>query len=331
MIIFIIKRKGRRLNRKLFVFAGLSFKNFGFSAVKTGKNIDFRSDSCYNGEKGGGGMQTGDAYGHGFGELWNDVYVHRREGYSTSVRDYHAHDFYEINLILSGNVRILIGDYSEEGSGARVILTRPGTRHYISCRDDVLYSRIYLNFTEEFARDYYAEWQRLVGVFGEGGTAVPLSDKEAERLLGVIDEIGREPSVERKRLLVYYLLSILSELSGSDPRSATRVPSYLVEVLSYIEANYSERIVAESLAARMHVGRTTLMTDFKRYTGSTLGEYLTHCRLLAAIRLIASGETLEYTAAECGFSDSSGLVRAFRRTYGTTPRRYVESREHKKG
>ena len=270
-------------------------------------------------------MTGGDAYGHGFGKVWTDVYVHKREGHSTSVRDYHAHGFYEINLILSGNVRILLGDYAEEGSGTRIVLTRPGTPHYIACRDDSLYRRIYLNFTEDFVRDHLSEWRRLSAVFGEKGSSLSLGKEETERFLSLIEEIGREENALRKRLLIYYLLSLVSDLSEGEARSATRIPPYLVEVLSYLQAHYSERIVAEKLADRMHVGRTTLMTDFKRYTGTTLGEYLTHCRLRRAIALLSEGATIEYTALACGFSDGSGLIRSFKRCYGMTPRRYLES------
>lgn len=52
-------------------------------------------------------MHTNDLYDYGFKKVWNDVFIAHREGYYTSVTDYHEHDFYEINLILSGNVKIL--------------------------------------------------------------------------------------------------------------------------------------------------------------------------------------------------------------------------------
>ena len=57
-----------------------------------------------------------DIYNFGFGREWNDVLVTRRDGYYTSVTDYHEHEFYEINLILSGNVKILMQDCLEEGT-----------------------------------------------------------------------------------------------------------------------------------------------------------------------------------------------------------------------
>ena len=45
-------------------------------------------------------MPKYDIYDYGFGTVWSDVHVSYREGYYTSVTDYHEHSFYEINLIL---------------------------------------------------------------------------------------------------------------------------------------------------------------------------------------------------------------------------------------
>ena len=85
-------------------------------------------------------------YDFGFGRVWDSVHVERRSGYSSSVTDYHMHDFYEINLILSGNVKILLKDRFEEGLENRIVITRPGSAHFIACNPDTLYSRMYLVF-----------------------------------------------------------------------------------------------------------------------------------------------------------------------------------------
>ncbi|MBQ9782997.1 MAG: helix-turn-helix transcriptional regulator [Clostridia bacterium] len=268
-------------------------------------------------------MPKRDPYDYGFGEVWNDSHVQHREGYATSVTDYHRHEFYEINLILSGNVKILLPDRSEEGKGCRVVLTRPGTPHYISCQPDTLYSRLYLVFTPAYVADFLPEWTQLSTLFGEGGNILTVSPQDSQRLRAEIERIQGESHPFRRRLLIYHLLSLLSEHSESADSAAQRIPSYIMEALAYMERHYAERLTALSLAKALHIGRTTLMTEFKRHTGSTVNEYLTGVRLRHAIRLLRDGNTLECTATLCGFSDSSSLVRVFRRQYGTTPRSYI--------
>ena len=70
-------------------------------------------------------MSSNNMYDYGYGKLWNDVHVERRSGYSTSVTDFHKHSFYEINLILSGNIKILLQDRFEEGTENKIVSPDP--------------------------------------------------------------------------------------------------------------------------------------------------------------------------------------------------------------
>ena len=272
-------------------------------------------------------MSAQDLYDYGFGKVWTDVHVNYREGYSTSVTNFHRHDFYEINLILTGNVRILLGDHAEDCTGCRIVLTRPGTPHYILCRPDTLYSRLYLVFTHEFAADYFPEWPSLSALFGDCGTVLTPSPEQTEFCKIVIQQISRERMPFRKRLLVYYLLSHMNDYTDAAHSGSGKVPAFIVDTLSYLEQNYAAAITAAALADRFFVGRTTLMTAFKKYTGSTIGDYLTHCRLRHAVSLLQDGSTIEAAAESCGFSDASGLIRSFRRCYGMTPREYLKNEQ----
>lgn len=262
------------------------------------------------------------SFDHGFGTVWKDVYVHRREGYYTSVSDFHRHEFYELNLILSGNVNILLGDRAEQGRGYHLVLTQPGVPHYISCKPDTLYSRLYLAFSTDFVSTI-PEWVQLCSAFGEQGTVLTLTAESCHRLQALIQQIGGETSSFRQRMLVGYLMSLIGEEAGEQPTDVARTPAYILQALAYIEEHYGEKIVAAALAHHLNVSRTTLMTEFKRHTDRTVVEYLTHCRIRHATRLLREGKTLEDVAAHCGFADSSGLVRCFKRCYGTTPRRYL--------
>ena len=266
-----------------------------------------------------------DPFDNGFGDIWQHAHVFPKQGYRTSVADFHKHDFYEINLMLSGNVSILLGDRRETATACRVILTPPGAPHYITCAPDALYRRLYLVFTHEFVADYLPEWVQFSHLFGANGNILFPTEKEAEELYRRMEEIGAEQVLFRKRLLIYGLLSRMAELSGQKSE-LQKIPPYVLNAMSHLEEHCGERVTAAALAARLHIGRTALMTAFKRYTGSTFCEYLTHCRLRRAEGLLAAGDTLESAAVACGFADQSGLARAFKRCYGHPPREYVKGK-----
>lgn len=161
-------------------------------------------------------MQRIDLYDYGFGVEWNDVFVTRRDGYYTSVTDYHEHDFYEINLILSGNVKILMKNHLEESTQNRIVLTPPQTPHYISCKSDVIYSRLYLVFTRSFISNYFPEYELLLTTFGKNGRVIQISKTETDYFKRLLEEIKEEPYLFGKQLLVYHLLLRISKLSDTN-------------------------------------------------------------------------------------------------------------------
>lgn len=262
-------------------------------------------------------------YDYGYGTAWQNALVQHREGYYTSVADFHEHDFYEINLILSGNVNILLSDQTEEGIGSRIVLTKPGTPHFVSCKPDTLYSRIYLVFSKDFIENYIPEWDKLSGIFGKNGRIVKISHDQKDLCKTVIKSIQDETDLFRQRILILYLLSYIEDFAQKGDVGFTQIPPYIINALTFIDEHYSEKITAEKLAAELGISRTTLMTSFKKYTGSTLNDYIIHCRLKNVMQMIGEGTTEQEAAERCGLGDASGLIRCFKRKFGMTPKQYL--------
>lgn len=283
---------------------------------------------CLIPEKGGVHIKNA-VYDHGYGVKWKDVYVDKRERYRTSVTDFHEHEFYEINLILSGNVKVLLKAEANDDAVSKIVLAKPNTTHFISCKPDMLYSSLYLVFTEEFVTSYIPEYRQLLSVFGENGKIIELSNEQRERCKEIILKIQAETDTVRQKILIMYLLSVINDFSATDRSEHTPTPGFIIDALLYIDEHYAEKIVAKELAERLFIGRTTLMTEFKKYTGSTLNKYITHIRLKNALSLLRSGQTEGQVAEKCGFGDSSGLIRCFKRSYGVAPKQYLKQQHDK--
>ena len=262
---------------------------------------------------------------HGYGRTWTEVLVYRREGYTTSVADYHSHGYYEINLIFSGNIHILLPDGSVETTSSHIVLMPPGAPHYIACKPDTLYSRQYLSFAPTLLEGFPEQWRLLRQLFGEGGRILAISPTQRERWAQLLDRIGEERDSLRRCLLILYLLSCIEEFARDAHAPARPTPAYVTEALSFINKNYGKKIVAGELASRLHVGRTTLMTAFREYTGSSLNSYIVRYRLKQAQRFLREGKSVQATAELCGFGDSSSLIRDFKQIYGTTPGKFLKS------
>ena len=258
----------------------------------------------------------------GYKSQWVDFNVNRYEGYQPNMSDYHMHEYYEISLIISGKVKVLLPDAVYDGISSRILLTAPMTAHLVVCEPTMLYKRINILFSYDFIANYVPEWRQLLGVFGKNGRVITIDSKQTERFVGMAEDFDAETDKFRKRLLLMLMLSQMLDISGSDDE-VEEPPAFVSEVLLYIQDNFHNRILAADLAWRVGVGRTTLMTAFKKYTGSTLNGYITDCRLKYAISLLYQGATQQAAATASGFGDACNMIRAFRRRFGMTPGKYV--------
>lgn len=260
---------------------------------------------------------------------WNDCTVDYYEGYRTTMVDFHMHDYYEVSLILTGNVKVLLSDHVQEGTEARFVLSAPKTPHFISRDPDIFYSRLNLLFSRDFLDGYVPESQQLLSVFGAHGRIIPLSETERDFFRKLILEIDTEGDLFRRRLKVLCLLSHLSEHCKEEPVDPA-IPPCVTGALTYIGEHYAEKILAADLAWHLGVGRTTLMTAFKAYTGSTLNDHIILCRVKNALHLLRAGATEQEAAEASGFGDTCGLIRGFKKCYGMTPRQYLLAENERK-
>lgn len=261
----------------------------------------------------------------GYGSQWTDFCIDHYEGYQPNMSDYHMHGYYEVSLILSGEVKVLLPNSVVSGTESRLVLTRPMTSHLIVCEPSMLYKRINLLFSKEFVTDCVPEWKQLLNVFGKNGRVIPLSVEQQKELLSLVEAMKSEKSSFRQRLwLMLFLSKVLDQLPDGT-EDTEELPPYVAKALTYLQENYAQKIVASELAWSLQIGRTTLMTAFKHYTGRTLNEYLTGCRLNHAIKALRKGETQLSVAQACGFGDPCNLIRAFRQRFGMTPGQYLKS------
>jgi AraC family transcriptional activator of mtrCDE len=86
------------------------------------------------------------------------------------------------------------------------------------------------------------------------------------------------------------------------------------------------RWTLDALAARAHASRATLVRIFRKTAKNAPLRLLTELRLELARRMLwASDLTLAQIATEIGYQSESAFSRAFRRRFGTPPRRLVSA------
>lgn len=148
----------------------------------------------------------------------------------------------------------------------------------------------------------------------------------------VLECLRRLETVNRDRVLGYelqikgLLLCLLSALvaqsDGLPPRENGNTRR-LKAVLQYVTAHFADNLPVAEAAAVCQCSPSHFMRWFKQMTGQRFTEYLNIYRLNAAAEALRTTDDTVLTVAErCGFKNLSYFNRAFKASFGLTPREY---------
>jgi len=106
--------------------------------------------------------------------------------------------------------------------------------------------------------------------------------------------------------------------SPSDPRAA--------RVAALLQKDPSDTSVLDTVCQEVGASKRTIERLFQRETRLTVGKWRQQLRLLRSLELLAAGAKITHAALEAGYSTPSAFIAMFRKTLGTSPGRYFESR-----
>jgi len=117
-------------------------------------------------------------------------------------------------------------------------------------------------------------------------------------------------------------------MKTNNPRSRNRV----LPALSYVEANYSEKVALGAVARLCGLGRYQFSRIFKRVQGTTFREFLIVHRINKAVHMLgAPGASITDVAFSVGFNDLSHFAQMFRRYVGVCPSDYLHEMKTARG
>lgn len=151
---------------------------------------------------------------------------------------------------------------------------------------------------EEFSR--YADGRRAI------------LDYEELRLTGLMYELMhllcRDALVRKDNVLPINTQKNLERLRG---------------IMLYVNEHYAEPVTQQEVAKRFYFTKEYFSRFFKKNMGMTFKEYLTKYRLCKTREeILYTNKNILTIAVDHGFSDSRGLILAFREVYGMTPLQY---------
>ena len=122
------------------------------------------------------------------------------------------------------------------------------------------------------------------------------------------------------------LLRVLLDQLAQAPRAGSYLPSSedpaLGAVLSQLQAQPGDNRTLPELAQAVHSTERTLMRRSQRDLGMSFAEWRQRLRVVKAMPMLESGQTVETIALDLGYASASSFISMFKRLVGTTPDEY---------
>jgi AraC-like DNA-binding protein len=221
----------------------------------------------------------------------------------------HQHRMGQLLFAASGCVRITLARRLCILPPTRIAWIPPHTPHRAEMKDIVGYRSVWFD-------------PRLIGSLPEDVAVLdtnPLLSAVLERIALADFAIDWQSGANANLLAV-----CLDEL-----RVAGREPVFLRLPVDRRLRNFTGDALPpplNELAASAGASQKTVSRIFIQQTGMSYQHWRQQWRFLKSVELLATGNSLSFTAAELGFASDSAFIAFFKKLSGTTPRAYIPTR-----
>lgn len=255
-------------------------------------------------------------------------------GWPHDLIRWHAHDEYELHLVVATQGRAFVGDYVGRFKPGQLILTGPRVPHNW-LTDEAPESNVALrDMAIQFRPDLYQsvravlpEIKGMEAMLSLARSGVEFVDFDLDEARSLMEAVRDSDGLSRVaaffalmgRLAVWPEQRCLSTLQfKSSPSGA--VESKISEAVAHVLENYHQQISLAEVAHRAGMSDSAFSRHFLRGTGSRFVEFVTRVRVSRACILLA--ETDDKVSTVCysaGFNNLANFNRHFTKLKGKTP------------
>lgn len=241
----------------------------------------------------------------------------------------HTHEEYELYCFLRGKAKYFVEGTVYPLHPGDILLMKQAEAHTLLSLGDAPYERITVHFSAPAL---------------EGAHARPLLAFLNDRPLGrhnrypggalkhghwmhYLEMICRSKDFAVQQMYLTVLLSELRE-SGENLASGGETQYNIAEVITYINSHLEDDLSVDALCTRFHISPSHFNRRFRAMTGASPGQYVRTKRLHRAKQLLSEGENPTGIYERCGFSEYSAFFRAYKDTFGVSPKQDHAPQKH---
>lgn len=260
-------------------------------------------------------------------------------GWPTELCRWHAHEEYELHLVVETRGKAFVGDYIGDFKAGDLFMTGPNLPHNwitdqvwsvpVEIRDMLIQ---FSHESVEKLAEGFPEFSQVLqllqlaqsGIFFEGfnptfarGHMESIRDNSgAERILAFVRFLVRlNEHAEKKTLSI----AKLTQPEGGSKHAR------IARVVDHITRNFSDVFTVAQAAEMSNMTEITFGRNFHSVTGHSFVDFLTRIRIGQACGMLyASDDQITAIAQEAGFKNLANFNRHFLKLRGMTPSKYRE-------
>lgn len=246
---------------------------------------------------------------------------------------YHAHDFVELSIVMSGQVRYDIEGVHHLLQKGDVMIFNPGTHHQTLVDSSTISTELHIGIGNLNIDGMYPNFIKTLN-----GSPILTIKKYEQEFFSCCKEIEKEQRLRHlghsfilKSLVMKLIILLYREMDEcSSPLSldashfASRDKKAIVQsLIDYMSSHYMEDISLDNMSKNMYLSPIYISKIFKEETGTSPINYLIQIRLTKAREILETNKIpINLVSKAVGYSDAYYFSKLFKKYYGIAPSKY---------
>ncbi|MEY1557055.1 helix-turn-helix domain-containing protein [Yoonia sp. R2331] len=261
-------------------------------------------------------------------------------GWPSDLCRWHAHEEYELHLIVATRGKVFVGDYIGDFSAGDLFMTGPNLPHnWITDKvwsTPVATRDMLVQFSHESVEklaEGFPEFSQVLQLLHLAQSGIRFVGFNPTFARGHMESIRDNKGAERILAFVRFLVR-LNEHAEKEVLSAAKLVqpqggskhARIGQVIDHITKNFKDEIAVAQAADMAGMTQATFSRNFQAVTGHGFVDFLNRIRIgQACSMLYATDEQITNICHDAGFNNLANFNRHFLKLKGMTPSEYRET------
>lgn len=239
----------------------------------------------------------------------------------------HWHDFYEMDIILSGNGTTMINGKKHPLENGTISFLSPSDFHDVCSEDLGIFN---IQFSEDCV-----DHEIINTLIHLSKRICHLDEIQTEsihhlcELLETADMNAAYLKMYHQKILEGILLIFLQNVHADGDDISQAEPDIIQQIVVYLNMHFMENPLLKDIAAQFHLNENYLCTLFKEQTGETYKNYLRKLKLnYAEKQILYTNLSITEIAFSSGYSTLSHFNREFKSMFQVAPLQLRKQAKH---